>query len=462
MADQRVPKAGILVLLCVSQFIIALDFSILNVALPTVQEHLGFSRTGLPWVISAYALAFGGLLILGGRVADLFGRRRVLVVGVGLFAVASLACGLADSPEQLVSWRGVQGVGAAATAPAAFSLLTTTFVAPSERERALGAWSAVLGAGFVLGVLGGGLITGLVGWRWVFFINVPIAVAVVAAAVVLVPVDGRRPGGRRLDLGGAVLVTTGLVVLIYGCSQVGSTGVPAILVVVALLAGLALLTLFALVQRRSVVPLVPPRFWRTPGTIRANSANLLLMAAFSGMVFLLTLFLQQRHHLSPTATGLVFAPSGVAGLAGGVVGGLLAKRTAPGRLLPVSAFVQFVATAVLVLLPEHGTVLIVVAATIVTNFSGVVAIVMISVMAAADVPPADQGLAGGLLNTTQQIGGALGLAVVTAAVTLAGNAVADATDALRWGMAAAAGLCLLGAVAGWIRPRVVARVPEFT
>ncbi|MGW3044863.1 MFS transporter [Kitasatospora sp. NPDC001159] len=461
----RAANGIVLLLLCLSEFMMSLDFSIVNVSLPVIQDNLGFGAGDLVWVVTAYVLAFGGFLIVGGRLADLYGRRRLLVLGLVGFTGASLLAGLADSPGQLIALRAVQGLCAAAVTPAALATLTTTFTGEKERQQAMGAWGAVLGAGFVSGVVGGGVITQYLNWSWVFWINVPIGtvLAVLAARLLGPGRDGRRP--RRMDLPGAVLITCSVVALVFALSESSVTGWTSTRVLGALalaaVGGLA----FAAVELRSTEPVLPLGLLKLRRLVVANLANVLMMGSFFGLVYTVTLFLQDVMAFSPLRTGLTFAGAGVAGLAAGAASEPLARKFGATRVLIIGALFQAAATGVLATLPTSGTQPFVSACTVVVNFSGVVAIVMINLAATENVADQDQGAAGGLLSTCEQIGGAIGLAVISTVAAsrahhLAGSGHPD-TQALlagdRWGMATAAALAVAGALTALVGLRKPAK-----
>ena len=435
---------------------IALDFSIVNVALPAIKESIGFSQGALQWVITAYALTFGGLLLLGGRAADYYGRRRLLVGGLCLFAAASLLAGLATSPVLLVLMRGVQGVAAAVIAPAALSLLTTTFTADAARRRALGAWGAVLGAGFVTGVVAGGVLTTYLGWRAVFFVNVPIAALAAAATLVLVAEPGTQQSPKhRLDVLGAALATSLVVLVVYAVTGADTAGWLSAQTVGLLAAALLLCLAFLVVESKLSDPLVPLQIFRLRALSVSNAVNVLLIGAFAGYVLIVTLFLQQIHGYSPLVTGLTFVAAGVAGFAGGFAAPPVANRLGATSTLAAAAAVQAVGLALLTILPRHGTIATVALIAVVVNFADVVAIVMTNGAATAGVPAALQGLAGGVLNTSQQVGAALGVAVISAAATTVTRSVATgggpASDAalttgFRYALAVAAALSVAAAI----------------
>jgi EmrB/QacA subfamily drug resistance transporter len=441
-------KLVILWLICLSEFIIALDFAIMNVMLPSLRETLGFSQSELQWVVSAYAVAFGGFLLLGGRAADLFGRRRVLLLGLCGFTAASTFAALGTEPWQLIGGRGAQGLSAALITPAAFSLLTTLFSSEKERQTAMGAWGAVLGAGFVSGVVAGGAITEYLGWSWVFWLNVPIGVVLIASIAVVVPRIEAERAERRLDVAGAVLVTMSVVVLVFGLTKAGLDGWSSTGALAAIAGGLALGVLFLVVEARTAAPLIPLKELRSRTMIVMNLSNALLAGGFFGLLFMLTLFLQGAMQFTPLQTGMTFAAAGAAGMAAGITSSLFARRFGIKRALVVGATVQAAATALLLLLPQDSTQVFVAVTMVVVNFSGVVALVMININAMANVEERDQGFVGGLLVTCEQIGGAIGLAVIAAIANGHANAPLSTAnaglDGYRWGIALAAGITLAG------------------
>lgn len=443
MAERSVTRKNlVLILLCVVDFMIALDFSIVNVALPVIKNAFSFSPAMLQWVISAYALTFGGFLILGGRISDFYGRRRVLTCGLVWFGAASLVAGLAQNAPMLVVLRGAQGLGAAIIAPSALSLLTTTFVETKERQRALSAWGAVLGAGFVCGVILGGVITQYLGWRWVLLVNAPIAAVLAALCRFTLPVGAASGPRRHLDVPGALLVTAGVTAIVYAVSEGSAAGWASARTLGVFGGAVVLLAAFAAVEARSSEPVIPLSIFRLRPVVAANSTNLLLMGAYVGTVFVVTLFLQEVTGFSPVRTGLSFALAGVAGFSGGIVAGKLAGRTGVRATLTASALIQAGATFALLTMPRNHTMLIIAAITVVLNFSDVIAIVMISIGATSDIPVENQGLASGLVTATQQVGAAIGLAVIAAVVTAqtvvpaAGAAPSgpELLHAYRWGL----------------------------
>jgi EmrB/QacA subfamily drug resistance transporter len=435
-------RPRVLVLLCLAEFMIALDFAIMNVMLPSLHVSIGASRPVLQGVVCAYAVMFAGFLLLGGRAADLYGRKRVLVIGLTGFVVASAIAGTAQSSWQVITGRALQGSMAALVTPAAFSLLTRIFSDKEEREKAMGAWGAVLGAGFVCGVVAGGAITEFLGWRWVFYLNLPIGLVLIPAILAFVPNAEADEQGKRLDIPGAVLGTAAVMVLVYSFIKAGTDGWTSSTPVAGLAIALVLALLFVVVERRQEAPLVPARAIRGRKVIVTNLSNAMLAAGFFGLLFMVTLFLQQAMHFGPWQTGLTFAAAGAAGLAAGITSTWFAGRFGTRRPLVVGALIQTGATAALATLPHDSTQLLIAATMIVVNFSGVIALVMINITAMDGVAAEEQGFISGLLVTCEQAGGALGLGLVGAIAISYGSLVGG----LRVGVLVAAGLTLAGAL----------------
>ena len=293
-----------LILLCAAQFMVVLDVSIVNVALPTIKIALGFSDANLQWVVSAYTLTFGGFLMLGGRTADLLGRRRLFMGGMVLFSAASLACGLSGDTAQLIAFRAIQGLGAAIISPAALSLLTTTFREGAERNKALGIWGAIAGMGGAVGVLLGGILVNSVSWEWIFFINVPVGAAVIIASPRLLTESRVDMETRSFDFAGAVAVTAGLTLLVYGLVSTDSHSWTSALVLASLFGALVLLLGFVAIERRAQAPLLPFSIFRLRSLTGANVAGLLLGASIFSMFFLLSLYMQQVLGYSPLKAGV--------------------------------------------------------------------------------------------------------------------------------------------------------------
>jgi MFS family permease len=315
MSKRVLPSWAVLAVCCVAQFMVVLDVSIVNVALPKMRADLDLSATGQQWIINAYTLTFAGFLLLGGRAADLFGRRRVFLLGLGVFTAFSLLGGLAQNGGSLIAARAVQGVGGAILAPATLSLLTTTFIEPAARRRALGAWSATAASGAAAGVLAGGLLTDLLDWRWVLLVNVPIGAALIAAAMASLA-ESKADTRPSLDIAGAVTVTGGLALLVYGIvsTDTRSWGSPA--TILTLLGGAALLATFIVIETRTANPLVPLQVFRLRSVAAANGIAVMLGAALFSSFFFLSLYLQQVNGYSPLKAGVAFLPLALATLTG--------------------------------------------------------------------------------------------------------------------------------------------------
>jgi EmrB/QacA subfamily drug resistance transporter len=417
-----------LALLCVVQFMVVLDIAIVNVALPSIKVDLGFSQENLQWVISAYALVFGGFLLLGGRAADLLGRKRLFLVAIVVFTLASLFAGLAWSETSLIGARALQGLGAAIITPAALSILSTTFVEGRERNIALGAWGAVGGFGAAAGVLLGGVLTDALSWEWIFFVNVPVGVTAFVLAPFLLT-ESRDARVNRFDVPGAVLVTSGLSSLVYAITQAGQQGWLAGRTLAFFATALVLLASFVAWELRHSEPLMRFGILRTRTLSGANVAGLILGTATFAMFLMLTLYMQQVLGYSPMKTGLAYlAVAGTAILWSGVAAQLVTRiGVKPVLLIGMTAL-----TAGLVYFTQvsvHGSYV----GDLLPGFLliGVglgFSFVPISIAALAGVRPAEAGLASGLINTSQQIGGALGIAALsTIATSRTDDAVAAGT-----------------------------------
>jgi EmrB/QacA subfamily drug resistance transporter len=417
-----------LVLLCAVQFMVVLDVAIVNVALPSIKVDLGFSQEDLQWVISAYALVFGGFLLLGGRAADMLGRRRLFLTGIVVFSVASLLAGLAWSDTSLIAARTVQGLGAAMITPAALSILSTTFAEGRERNIALGAWGAVGGFGAVAGVLLGGVLTDALSWEWIFFVNVPVGVVGFALAPVLLH-ESRDARVRRFDLPGAVLVTGGLSSLVYAITQAGQDGWLAGGTLAVFAVSFALLAGFVAWELRHEEPLMRFGILQTRTVSGANVAGFILGTALFSMFLMLTLYMQQVLGYSAMKSGVAYlAVAGTAIVWSGVASNLVTRMGVKpvlvvGMAAMTAGLLSFTRVSVggsyaADLLP--GFLLIGLG----IGFS----FVPISIAALAGVRPAEAGLASGLINTSQQIGGALGIAALsTIATSRTDDAVANGT-----------------------------------
>ncbi len=414
-----------LALLCAAQFMVVLDFSIVNVALPSIQRSLGFSQQNLQWIVSVYALTFGGFLLLGGRAADLLGRRRVFMAGLGLFTLASLVGGLAHFQWVLISARAFQGLGAAIVSPAALSILTTTFKEGSERNRALSIWGAMAAGGFAAGVLLGGILTDGLSWRWVMFVNVPIGIAAIVFSPALLKESQEQTVTKRIDLTGAVTVTAGLVLLVYTLVQAPEAGWVAVSTVSSFGGAIALLALFVFVESRSPAPLVPLSIFRQRSLTGANLVGALLSAGDASMVFILTLYMQQVLGYSALQTGLAFLPHALAAMLAAPLASQLITRVGVKSTLVGAMVASMVGLLLLSQIPVYGSfVRDLLPGTVVVGFGILTGIVAVTIAATSGVSNDEQGLASGLLNTSQQIGAALGLAILVAVSTARMKAIA--------------------------------------
>jgi EmrB/QacA subfamily drug resistance transporter len=417
-----------LALLCVTQFVVVLDIAVVNVALPSIQTDLGFSQENLQWVISAYSLVFGGFLLLGGRLADILGRRGVFMAGLVIFSVGSLLCGLSWSDESLIGARALQGLGAATITPSALSILTTTFTEGRERNIALGAWGAVGGVGAAAGVLMGGILTDLLSWEWIFFVNVPVGIVALALSPVLLR-ESRDAHGQSHDVPGAVLVTSGLILFVLGVTQGRQWEWLSAKTIGVFAASAVLLAVFALWEQRQREPLVPFSIFRLQTLTAANVAMFIMGTALFSMFLMLTLYMQQVLRYSPIETGLAYlAVAGTAVIWANVAAAAVNKvGVKPALILGMSlltvGLVYFTQVSVggsywADLFPGF----------LVLGLAIPFAFVPITIAALAGTKPQEAGLASGLVNTTQQIGGAVGIAILsTIAVSTTDDAVANGT-----------------------------------
>jgi EmrB/QacA subfamily drug resistance transporter len=437
MSNRAIRTWAVLAVCCLAQFMVVLDVSIVNVALPKMRADLDLSATGQQWIINAYTLTFAGFLLLGGRAADLFGRRRVFVLGLGVFSVCSLLGGLAQNGGQLIAARAVQGVGAAILAPATLSLITTTFTEPAARRRALGAWSATAASGAAAGVLAGGLLTDLLDWRWVLFVNVPIGAALIAAAIVSLP-ESRAQQRPSLDIAGAVTVTGGLALLVYGIvsTDTRSWGSPA--TILTLSGGAALLAVFVVIESRLAAhPLVPLGVLRLRSVAAANGIAVTIGAALFGMFFFLSLYLQQVNGDSPLTAGLAFLPAALSTMGAALVGTRIVTRLGARRQLVIGPLMAAAGLAWLTQLSAGDGYLAHVFGPLVLAGLGLgLSFVPMTIAATADMPIHQAGLASGLINTTRQIGGAVGLAVM-ATIAAGASSPTAGYDRAFWISAAA-------------------------
>jgi EmrB/QacA subfamily drug resistance transporter len=454
-STSRRPSASpLLLVVCLAQFMVILDVSIVNVALPAIHRALDFSATGLQWVVNAYTLTFAGFLMLGGRCADLLGRRRVFFAGTGLFALSSLACALADSRGLLLGARALQGFGGAVLSPATLSIVTSSFEAGPERNRAVGMWGAMGALGASSGVLLGGLLTQGFGWPAIFAVNVPLGAIVIALGLRVIPATRPSSGRRHFDLAGAVLVTAGLVTLTFGIVRTDTLGWSAPGVLAPLLGGVALLGAFLLVEARVArVPLVSLPVLRTGQLPVANVIVILLYAAFFPVWFFLTLYLQDVLHYDAIDAGLSFLPMTLSIFVASTLAPRLVARVGVRWVISAGMLCATIGLALLIGVNPHGSYLPTVLPGAMLSAIGMgLSLVPATIVAMHSLPASQSGLGSGLLNTSRLVGGALGLAVLSTLADAqtrshATLGVAHAlTDGFDLAFAIGAALTLLGAL----------------
>jgi len=434
---------------------VVLDFTIVNIALPSMERDFGVATSVVQWVVTGYAIAFSGLLILGGRAADTLGRRRIFIVGLVVFSLASLAGGLAGDPVLLVASRIVQGAGAALVAPAALSLITTSFPSGPQRTRAIGLYGSMASVGFVAGQVLGGVLVEWTSWRAVFLVNVPVglAAAFLAPRVIAVPARERAPGqaagpgvpqrGRRLDVRGAVLITAAVALAVFGISQGDVLGWTSPLVLGAAVIAVGAAACFVVAETHHPAPLVRPRLLLRPGLRNGAMLAFLLGVWNGGELLVLSLYMQQVLHFSPLVTGLIIAPQGMAGFSMGMLGPRLAGRFGVRRVAMFAGVSATIGFAALTQLPAVGysPLLFVV---ILVGIGGAGTAFGSIVLASRELADGDQGLAGGVVNTSRQVGAAVGAALLPAvagsisgvsgdrAAMLAATVAALAATAVSW------------------------------
>ncbi|GAA4199363.1 MFS transporter [Actinocatenispora rupis] len=403
----------VLVLLCAAQFAMAIDFSILNVALPSLGTDLGLGQANLQWAVTAFALPSGGFLLLAGRLGDLVGRRRMFLAGLGLFTVASLAATLAAGPAMFLAARAVQGLGAAVTIPTAMALLTTMFPEGPARNRALGVSGMVLSLGFTLGMLLGGVLTSSLGWRSTMALNVVMALPVLVAAPLLLT-ESRPERRPKLDVPGAVTVTGGLLALIFALSTAAESSWTRPEVLVALVAAVLLLGAFVVVEQRTAEPLVSLGVLRRRTVAWGNLGGLVTFSMASSLTFLLTLYMQEIRHLSPFESGLVFGVTGLGAAGTGLVASRLVNRFGSRTVLVGGLTIQAVTTAVLLATGAAGGVWLILVFCTVAFGGHMAAVVSYGITATSGLSNREQGLATGLLTTAQQVGVTVGIPILSA------------------------------------------------
>lgn len=450
--------AAALAVLATAQLVIALDYSIVNMALPDISRVLGFTGGTVQWVISGYTLTFGGFLLLGGRAADLLGRRRMFMVAVALFGVASFAGGLATHPGLLVACRAVQGAAAALLFPATLSLVTTTFAEGHDRNRALAVWGSAGAGGLSLGVLAGGVLTSLFGWQAVFFVNVPITAALMVLAPLVLRDGGPAPRPRRFDAPGAVLVTLGAVAIVDALVQAPTVGWTSARTLIEIAAGLLLLGLFVVVERRVRSPLMPLRLLRIRTVGGGALVTAAFMSSFGTQLFFLTLYLQQVLRDSPLEAGMRFLPLVLSIVIGNQVGGRLVERLGIARTLAAGMAFGAVGLALYLELSPTGSHAVLWAGMLLAGLGQGAAFTTMYVAAGTGVTAGEQGMASAIASSAQQIGGSVGLAALVTLLSaraaalggppsgLTGQTDGVLTEALHATFAAQAGIAALGAV----------------
>ncbi|WP_438488227.1 MFS transporter [Streptomyces sp. S186] len=407
------PAWLVMVLVCAGQFLVVLDVSVVNVALPAMRSGLGLSELGLQWIVNAYVITFAGFMLLGGRAADLFGRKRVFLVGLALFTLASVAGGLAQQPWQLIAARTIQGVGAAVLSPATLTILTTSFPAGPARTRAIATWTAVGAGGGAVGGLVGGVLTEYLSWRWVLLINVPVGALVLAGAALWLT-ESRQGTARRLDVPGALLVTAGLGLVAYGIVQTETHGWGSAPALLPLAAGLVVVAVFVAVEARAKAPLMPLGLFRLRSVSSANAAMVLSGAAMFSMWYFLSLYVQNVLSYTPLRAGLSFIPHSLSIVLGSKVAPLLMRRLGAKTLAVGGAVISLAGMAWQSTMTVDGTYLgtILGPGVLMALGAGLTA-TPVAAIATSGADPADQGLVSGLINTSRQMGGALGLSVLS-------------------------------------------------
>jgi len=449
-----------LALLASTQFVIVLDAAIVNVAIPSIGRDLQFSTENLAWIPNAYALTFGGFLLLGGRMADLLGRRRLFMIGLGVFSIASLLGGFSGSEEQLIIWRAVQGLGAALLAPSALSMVTNMFSEGAERNKALGVWGAVSGSGGAAGVLLGGVLTEYAGWEWVLWVNVPIGIIAALLAPRLLVESRRESETRHFDAFGALTVTAGLSLLVFALVDTINAGWGSTQTIGLLIVSLALILVFIAIERRSVAPLVPFSIFRKRTLTGANVIGLLIGASLFSMFFFLSRYMQEVLRYDALKTGLSYLPLALVIIVSAGAASVLVTRLGFKPVLVAGLVLITIGLLWFTQLPVEGVYLSDIIAPMVVAAAGLgFAFVPVTIAAVSGISEDDSGLASGLINTSQQIGGALGLAVLATIANTRTQNLAEAaqgnpaalpealTDGFNLAFLAGAGFAVLGILA---------------
>jgi EmrB/QacA subfamily drug resistance transporter len=443
-----------LALIVVAQFMVILDVAIVNVALPSIELDLGFSQSGLEWVVTAYALVFGGFLLLGGRLADLLGRRRTFMAGIAVFTAASVLCAISWSAGSLVAFRGIQGLGGALLAPAGLSLLMMTFAEGRERNLALGVWGAASGSGAAVGVLLGGVLTSYLSWPWIFLINAPVGATLLLLTPRILRVRDVRGGLRHFDLAGALSATGSIMLLVYGLTVATDHGVGSVPALALFGASATLAAAFGAIERRAAVPVLPLRMFRMRTFAVGNAVTTIVASIAFSEFFVLTLYMQDVLHYSAVETGLAFAAVAVTIAVVSNVAQSLVTRFGARHVLSAGLVLLTISLVLVARLPVPAHYDVDLFGPFVLNGIGfALCFIPVTIAGLQGVMPADAGVASGLLNTSRQVGGAVGLAVVNAiaaAFTVGGVSGAATDESLAHGYRVAllvlAMLALAGAV----------------
>ena len=465
MAKNATNPWVVLVLICFAQFMVILDATIVNVALPSIQSDLNLSEGNLQWIVNAYTLVFGGFLLLGGRMGDLLGRKRLFLIGLVIFTGASLFDGLANSEGVLIAARSLQGLGAALISPAALSIIAITFKEGSERAKALGVWAAIAIGGSAVGLVLGGVLTQYFSWPWIFFVNVPVGIVTFVLSYRLIPESRDEQVERNYDIAGAITVTGGLMALVYAIVDAQQAGWGSVKTLGFFALAAAMLVAFVVIELRTKAPLVRLSIFRIRSLLTANIAMFLAMSGMFAMFFFNTLYIQRVLGFGPLKAGVAFLPFS----AGIMVSAGIASQFAPRLgVRPVAAAGFILSTAGLILLtqlPVHGSYLTNVLPSILLSSLGMGAVFMpLTLIATTGLEDADQGLASGLFNTSQQIGGALGLAILSTLATSktpkVGSPTANLVTGFHWafGAGAVAMVVALGVMVAMLRSRHVEQI----
>jgi EmrB/QacA subfamily drug resistance transporter len=458
----------VLVLICLAQFMVVLDATIVNVALPSIQNDLHLSDGGLQWIVNAYTLVFGGFLLLGGRLGDLLGRKRLFLIGLVIFTGASLLDGLAGSEAMLIGARSLQGLGAALISPAALSIISTTFEEGAERARALAVWAAIAIGGSAVGLILGGALTQYFSWPWIFFVNVPVGIAAFLLSLRLVPESRDVLAHRSYDLAGAATVTGGLMALVYAIVDAQSAGWTSTKTIGFFATAATLLAAFVAIELRAAAPLVRLSIFRVRSLLTANAAMLLAMSGMFAMFFFNTLYLQQVLGFGPLEAGLAFLPFTAGIMISASLASQLATRVGVRPVAAVGFVLAAGGLALLTQLPVHGSYAVNVLPALLLSSLGIGAVFMpLTLIATTGLADEDQGLASGLFNTSQQVGGALGLAVLSTLATskthaAGGSPIHALVVGFHWafGVGAVAMLAALAVLVALLRRHHVARIEE--